>query len=153
MKKAVVTLAIVLSLSLPVLAQAPKQNAPAKAPAATAAVEAKIRQEWQDFKAKNKTGLGAALADDTTQIWADNKPARDKATALKDMDAFTIDTFTLSNVKVTPLGAGAALATYQAKVVGAMGGQKMDVTLAVTEVWVKRGSDWKDLRYHESEIK
>jgi len=27
------------------------------------------------------------------------------------MDAFTIETFTLANVKVTPLGAAAALAT------------------------------------------
>jgi hypothetical protein len=34
-----------------------------------------------------------------------------------------------------------------------MDGQKMDVTLAVTEVWVKRGGDWKSLRYHESAIK
>ena len=152
MKKAVVTLALVLSFSLPILAQAPTQTAPAMSPA-IAAVEAKINQEWQDFKAKNKTGLGAALADDTTQIWVDNKPARDKATTLKDREDLTIDTFTLSNVKVTPLGADAALATYQAKVAGAMGGQKIDVTLAVTQVWVKRNGDWKDLRYHESEIK
>jgi hypothetical protein len=152
MKKAVVTLAIVLLFSLPILAQAPKQHAPAKAPG-TAGVEAQIRQEWQDFKAKNKTGFEAALADDTTQIWADNKPARDKATALKDMDAFTIDTFTLANVKVTPLGAAAALATYQVQGAGAMDGQTRDVTLAVTEVWGKRGGDWKSLRYHESAIK
>jgi hypothetical protein len=143
----------VLSFSLPLLAQAPKQHAPAKAPGAAAGIEAKIRQAWQDFKAKNKTGFGAVLADDSTQIWADNKPSRDKASTLKDMDIFTIDTFTLSNVKVTPLGTDAALATYQAKVVGAMDGQKLDVTLAVTEVWVKRGGDWKYLRYHESEIK
>jgi len=72
---------------------------------------------------------------------------------LQDMDAFTIDTFLLSNVKVTPLGANAVLATYQAKVTGAMGDQKMDVTLAVTEVWEKRGGDWKCLRYHESALK
>jgi len=82
MKKAVVMLAMVLSFSLPILAQARKQHAPAKAPAA-AGVDAKIRQEWQDFKAKNKTGYGAVLAEDSTQIWADNKPARDKATALQ----------------------------------------------------------------------
>ena len=53
MKKAVVTLAMVLLFSLPILAQAPKQHAPTKAPGAAGA-EAKIRQEWQDCKAKNK---------------------------------------------------------------------------------------------------
>jgi len=27
------------------------------------------------------------------------------------------------------------------------------MTLDVTEVWVKRGAEWKELRFHETEVK
>jgi hypothetical protein len=32
-------------------------------------------------------------------------------------------------------------------------GKVINGTVAVTEVWVRRANEWKDLRYHESELK
>lgn len=130
----------------------------AQAPAKTAAssgtvIEAKIRQIWQDFKNKNKTGFAAALTDDNTAVWADGKGARDKAAATKGLDDWNINSYSLSNFKVTPLGADAALATYRATIAGSTGGQNVNATLDVTEVFVKRGNDWKELRYQETEVK
>jgi hypothetical protein len=152
MKRALVALFIVVSLAVSLLAQAPKQNAAPKAPGASG-VEAKIRQGWQDFKEQKKDAWGAALADDVTQLWADMKPPRDKSTAIKDVSSVKLDSYSLSPIKVTPLGPDAAMATYTAKVSFTADGKKMTPNMAVTEIWVKRGGEWKNLRYQESEIK
>ena len=76
-------LALALSLALSVGAQAP-QAQPKKTGAATSSasvaktLEAKIRQEWQDFKDKKKEAFAAVLAEEDTQVWVDGK-VRDKA--------------------------------------------------------------------------
>jgi hypothetical protein len=65
----------------------------------------------------------------------------------------TLNSYTLSNIKITPLSPASALATYRVKVDGALNGQPFNTNLDVTQVFVKRGGDWKELRYHESESK
>lgn len=132
---------------------APKKAGPSKGSTSADVIESRIRQAWQDFKQKNKDAFAALLTDDNIQIWADGKPPRDKPTTLKDFDDWTLNSYSLSDIKVKPLGPDAAVATYQAKVDGAVKGQKVNANLAVTDLWVKRGGDWKELRYHESEIK
>jgi hypothetical protein len=148
---------LTLSLALSLLAQSPGTQASKKPEVSSASaakiIESKIRQLWQDFKERKKDAYAAGLTDDNTAVWADGKGIRDKAAAVKDMDSFALDSYSLSNFKITPLGTNAAMATYGAKVVGAVDGQKLNLNLAVTEVWVKRGGHWKELRYHESEIK
>jgi hypothetical protein len=148
---------LTLSLALSLRAQSPSMQASKKPGASSASaakiIESKIRQLWQDFKEKNKNTYAAGLTDDNTAVWADGKGIRDKATAVKDLDNFALDSYSLSDFKITPLGTDAAMATYGAKVVGAADGQKLNLNLAVTEVWVKRGGHWRELRYHESEIK
>jgi len=153
MKRALVALFAVASLAVSLLAQAPKKNPAPKAAAGGSGVEAKIRQGWQDFKDQKKDAWGAALADDVTQVWADMKPPRDKATSIKDVSSLKLDSYTLSPIKVTQLGPDAAMATYTAKVSFTADGKKMTPNMAVTEIWVKRGGEWKNLRYQESEIK
>ncbi len=153
MRKLAVVSLLLISMSAWGQGAAKKDAAKAAAPAGGSGLEAKIRQGWQDFKDHKKDAFGAVQADDVTQVWADNKPPRGKAAIMKDMDAWTLDSFTLSSMKITSLGADAAMATYQAKVAGTAAGQKFNETLAVTEVWSKQGSDWKCRRYHESEIK
>jgi ketosteroid isomerase-like protein len=152
MKRAVIALCAMLLLSLSVLAQAPKKDAAAKG-AAGGGLEAKVRKGWEDFKAGNKDAYAAAMADDSTAVWADMKPPRDKAAQVRDMSSIKLDSYTLSNIKVTPLGPDAALATYTAKVSFTADGKKMTPNMAVTEVWAKRGGEWKCVRYQESEIK
>ena len=150
-------LALALSLVLSVGAQAPKAQ-PKKTGASTSSasvaktLEAKIRQEWQDFKDKKKDAFAAVLADEDTEVWVDGK-VRDKATTVKDVDSITLNNYALSNIKITPLSPAAAFATYQVKADGTLNGQQFNATLEVTQVFAKRGGDWKELRYHESEIK
>jgi hypothetical protein len=150
-------LALALSLALAVGVQAPKAQ-PKKTDAATSSasvtktLEAKIRQLWQDFTGKKKDAFAAALADEASEVWVDGK-VRDKATTVKDVESMTLNNYALSNIKITPLSPTAAFATYRVKADGTFNGQPFNATLEVTHVFAKRGGDWKELRYHESEIK
>jgi len=49
-------------------------------------IEAKIRQRWHDLKHNRKDAFAAVLSDDNTQVWADGRGARDKATAVRNLD-------------------------------------------------------------------
>lgn len=40
------------------------------------------------------------LTNDNTQVWADGKGVRDKHTAIRDLDDWTLNSYSLSNFKV-----------------------------------------------------
>ena len=155
MNRVLYAIALALTLALSVeahAAQTKKAGAATSSAAVTKTLEAKIRQEWQDFKDKKKEAFAAVLADEDTEVWVDGK-VRDKATTVKDVDSMTLNNYALSNIKITTLSPSAALATYRVKVDGTLNGQPFNTNLDVTQVFAKRGGDWKELRYHESESK
>jgi uncharacterized protein (TIGR02246 family) len=149
MKRTFGVLSIVLVLTLTVHAgQAPKPS-----PGAASSLENKIRQGWQDWKDKKKDAFAAILTDEVVEVEADGKGPRGKQATLADMQNMNIQKFALSDFKFTPLGDTAALDTYKAVVDLTAEGKQMHFTLAVAEVWVKRGNDWKLLHYQETEMK
>jgi len=155
MKRAALVVAIVLAFAYAVFTQ--RTNKPTAVgffnQVVASALETTIRQAWQDWKDKKKDAFAKILADDVIEVEADGRGPRDKQATLADMESMTIEKYSLSDFKFTPLGGSAALETYKAIVDLTAEGQKMHVTLAITEVWVKRGNDWKLLHYQETEIK
>ena len=117
-------------------------------------VENKIREAWQDFQAKKGGAYANLLADDFTAVEIDGEGPHEKQASVSEVSAGTLRSFSLKNLKVTALCANVALATYLAKTDGALpNGKVIHGTVAVTEVWVRRANEWKNLRYHESELK
>jgi hypothetical protein len=117
-------------------------------------VESKIQESWQDFKEKKADAYVALLDDDFTAVEIDGKKAHDKEFCVEEVTAGALNRFSLKGLKVMPLGANYALATYTADTDGTMSnGKIVHGTVAVTEVWVRRAHAWKNLRYHESELK
>jgi Domain of unknown function (DUF4440) len=151
--------ALALSLAISLAAQQSKSPAPKSAGASAAShsaakdLESTIRQAWAAFKDKKKDAYVAGMAEGATEVWTDGKGAHDKAAVLKEMDNISLKSYSLADFKVTPIGPDAALITYRAKVEGTNSGQDFKSDMDVTEVRVKRGGQWKELRYHESEIK
>lgn len=126
----------------------------ASASAMRSAVEQKVREAWQDFKDKKTDAYAALLADDFTAIEIDGKGPHGKRASVSEVAAGTLNSYTLNDLKVIPLGTNAALATYTAKVEGTMpDGKQVRSTVAATDVWVRQASEWKNLRYHESELR
>ena len=143
-----------LALALTALAQdKTKPATPNASGGASAQVEKLIRQAWQDFKDKKKDAYAAALADDFTAVEADGKGPRDKKTAVNEVDSITLSSYSLTDMKVVPLGSAVAMATYKAKVTGTADKQPINVTDAITEVWRNTGGQWKCLHYQETEWK
>ena len=94
--------------------------------------------------------MGSILADDAIEIWADGKGPHDKKSTLDGMKSMNIEKYTLSDFKFKPLGE-TELAGYRANV--KFEGVAQEYKMVVSEVWQKRGSEWKLVHYQETEIK
>jgi ketosteroid isomerase-like protein len=117
-------------------------------------VENKIREAWQDFKEKKEGAYANLLADDFTAVEIDGEGPHEKQASVGEVGAGTLRSYSLKDIKVTALCANVALATYLAETDGTLpNGKVTHGTVAVTEVWVRRANEWKNLRYHESELK
>jgi len=62
---------------------------PIRSPSVGKTIETKIRQRWRDLKDEDRDAFAAVLTDDNTQVWGDGKGARDKTTAVNDLDKWT----------------------------------------------------------------
>lgn len=117
-------------------------------------VEKRIREAWQDFKEKKEGAYANLLADDFTAVEIDGKGPHEKQASVSEVAAGTLRSYSLKGLKVTALCANVALATYLAETDGTLpDGKVIHGTVAVTEVWVRRANEWKNLRYHETELK
>ena len=128
----------------------PKGAAGAKS-AAAPALQGKIEQAWKDWVKKDEKAVGNVLADDAVEIWADGKGPHDKKATLDGMKSMNLEKYELSDFKIVPLGAMAQLARYRADV--QFRGAPQPYKLVVSEVWQKRGVEWKLVHYQETEVK
>lgn len=134
----------------------PNQNTETSTDVSTvpAVVEKKIREAWQDFKEKREGAYANLLADDFTAVEIDGEGPHEKQASVSEVGGGTLRGYSLKDLKVTALCTNVALATYLATTDGTLpSGKVIRGTVAVTEVWVRRANEWKNLRYHESELK
>jgi hypothetical protein len=129
----------------------PTKTMPAK-PSASA-LEAKERESWEQFKNKDKAGFAAGLAEGYRAVEDDGDGARDTKAVIAEIDGFQLSQYTLTDFHVTSLSGSAALITYTAEYSGTAGGQPVRDKIAVAEVWVKRGGDWKELYSQDTKVK
>ncbi len=129
---------------------------PAKKPAGGSDLQAILekleKQGWDAYKTHDTAAFRQLCVPEYTSVEADQGPVRDLQATLDAMKNFEVDSYSFNEVKATPLGPEAALLTYTAKVNLKVEGKPQDITLGVTDVYVKRGGQWKALRYHESQI-
>ena len=155
--KLAVIVALASFVGVLALSQQRRTNHGAGAPSGSSVqsvVERKIREAWFDFKEKKEDAYAALLADDFTEVEIDGKGPHDKQASVREVKAGTLNRYYLSDFRVTALGKNSALATYMASTDGTMpDGKQVHGRVAVTEVWVRRASNWKVLRYHESEMR
>lgn len=117
------------------------------------AVEAKVRKVWEDFKDKNKTGLGAALAEGFREMEEGGSGFGDKKAELAMVDDFELTSYVLRDFALKSLGAHSALVTYSAHYEGKSGGLLAKSESIFGEVWVYEGGDWKVLYIQETAVK
>jgi len=115
--------------------------------------ESRIKAEWDAIKNKDKKAYGALLADDYQGVEVDGQGERTKIQAVNEMEAGNVYNYTLWGFKLIPLGPDAAFAIYEVTLQFPPKSVVRYSRLYITELWVKRGGEWKELHYQETHVK
>jgi Domain of unknown function (DUF4440) len=107
-------------------------------PEMTEAIKSRLLIQWEAWKNQDAVSNDAVIADDFSSISADGIRRTGKPTA-KQMAEQPISGYKLSEFRVVPVGADAALVTYLAEIKTP---DNAEHHMAVGESWVKRNGQW-----------
>ncbi len=115
--------------------------------------ESKIKVEWEALKNKDKKAYGELLADDYQGVEVDGGGERTKGQALSELADTNVFNYTLWGYKLIPLGPDAAFVIYESTMQFPPKSVVRYSRVYITELWVKRGGQWKELHYQETHVK
>ncbi len=115
--------------------------------------EAKVRSEWEAIKNKDKKAYSELLADDYQGVEIDGRGERNKIQSVNDLADQSPFNYTLERLKVMPLGADAAFVIYEVTMQYTPRAQLRYSRVYISELWVKRDGQWKELHYQETHVK
>ena len=115
--------------------------------------ESKIKVEWEALKNKDKKEYAELLADDYQGVEVDGRGERNKIQALNELADQNVFSYSLWGLKMIPLGPDAALVIYEVTMQFPPKAQMRYSRVYVSELWVKRRGQWKELHYQETRVK
>lgn len=115
--------------------------------------EAKIKVEWEALKNKDKKAYSELLADDYEGVEVDGRGERNKIQAVNELADTNVYNYTLWGYKLIPLGPDAALAIYEVTMEFPPKARVRYSRVYISELWVKRAGQWKEVHYQETHVK
>jgi hypothetical protein len=115
--------------------------------------ESKIKVEWEAVKHKDRKAYGELLADDYQGVEIDGRGERNKIQALNELAETNVFDYTLFGFKLIPAGPDAALVIYEVTMQFPPKAQVRYSRVYITELWVKRAGEWKEVHYQETHVK
>jgi Domain of unknown function (DUF4440) len=115
--------------------------------------EAKIKVEWEALKNKDKKAYAELLADDYQGVEVDGRGERNKIQAVNEVAETNVYNYTLFGFKFIPAGPDAALVIYEVTMQFPPKAQVRYSRVYISELWVKRGGQWKEVHYQETHVK
>lgn len=115
--------------------------------------ESKIKAEWEAIKNKDKRAYGELLADDYQGVEVDGRGERNKVQALSELAENNAFTYTLWGLKLIPLDPDAAFVIYEVTMQFPPKAQVRYSRVYITELWMKRAGQWKEVHYQETHVK
>ena len=115
--------------------------------------EAKLKAEWEAIKNKDKKAYAELLDDDYEGVEVDSKGERTKQQSLNELAEGNVSSYTLWGYKLIPLGPDAAFVIYEVTLQFPPKSVVRFSRVYITELWVKRGGQWKELHYQETHVK
>jgi len=115
--------------------------------------QSKIKAEWDALKSNDKKAYGALLADDYEGVEVDGKGERNKLQAMNEIVDTNVFNYTMWGYKLTPLGPDAAFVIYEVTMQFPPKSVVRYSRVYITELWVKRAGEWKELHYQETQVK
>jgi hypothetical protein len=149
------------------VAQQPAPANPAKSTAAATAsapagasakprleeVEAKVHEEWEAFKNKDRQKYADLLTDDYEGVEDDTEGTRNKWHMLRELDHSVVTDYKLARFHVTPLGPETALATYEVFMKFPSYATRKYNKVYISEVWATVDGTWKVAHSQETKMK
>jgi Domain of unknown function (DUF4440) len=155
-------LAVATGLTSLVLAQEPAaptqfgQGKPAKISATSSLQEifqSKVKEEWEAIKNKDKKAYGDLLADDYQGVEVDGRGERNKLQAINELAETNVFNYTLWGFKLIPLEPNGAFVIYESTIQFPPKAQVRFSRVYITELWMKRAGQWKEVHYQETHVK
>jgi len=115
--------------------------------------DAKIKVEWEALKHKDKKAYGELLADDYQGVEADGKGERNKIQAVNELADTNVFNYTLFGFKLIPAGPDVALVIYEVTEQFPPRAQIRYARVYISELWMKRAGEWKEVHYQETNVK
>lgn len=115
--------------------------------------ESKIKAEWDAIKNKDKAAYGELLADDYQGVEVDGKGERNKIQAINEMPAQNVANYTLWGMKLIPIAPDAAFIIYESTMQFPPKSAVRYSRVYITELWMKRAGQWKEVHYQETHVK
>jgi hypothetical protein len=115
--------------------------------------EAKIKVEWEALKNKDKKAYSELLADDYQGVEADGGGERNKIQAVNELAATNVFNYTLFGFKRIPAGPDADLVIYEVTMEFPPRSVVRYSRVYISELWVKRAGQWKEVHYQETHVK
>ena len=115
--------------------------------------QAKIKAEWEALKNKDKESYGALLADDYQGVEVDGRGERNRIQAINEVLNGNVYSYTLWGFKLIPLGPDATFLIYEVTIQFPPRSSVRYSRVYITELWVKRAGEWKELHYQETHVK
>jgi hypothetical protein len=115
--------------------------------------QAKIKEEWEAIKNKDKKAYGEPLADDYQGVEVDGRGERNKLQAINEMPESNVFNYTLWGFKLIPLEPNGAFVIYESTIQFPPKSQVRYSRIYITELWMKRGGQWKEVHYQETHVK
>ena len=116
-------------------------------------LEAKVRSAWTMFKNKDKDGYAKLLTDDFQAVEADGDGERPKLHVLGEVEHCMYIEYLLQFFQVQPLGPDYAFVTYESTMQFPKGSALRMRRVFIGELWTKRDSEWKMMRYQETLVR
>jgi Domain of unknown function (DUF4440) len=115
--------------------------------------QAKIKEEWEAVKNKDKKAYGESLADDYQGVEVDGRGERNKLQAINELAESNVFNYTLWGFKLVPLEPNAAFVIYESTIQFPPKSQVRYSRVYITELWMKRAGEWKEVHYQETHVK
>jgi len=122
-------------------------------PQLKAMFEAKVKAEWEALKNKDKKTYGDLLADEYQGVEVDGKGERTKIQAINELPEGNIVNYTLWGFKEMALGPDSAFVIYEVTMQFPPKSVLRYSRVYVSELWVKRAGEWRELHYQETHVK
>jgi hypothetical protein len=115
--------------------------------------ESKIEAEWEAIKTKDRKDYGDLLADDYEGVENDGKGERNKVQAIEELPESNISNYSLWGFKLIPAAPDAVMLIYEVNMSFPPKSQVRFSRVYISELWLKRAGQWKEVHYQETHVK